>query len=62
VSEWVVDYALRVIAGAMLFIGGCSFGARTMNDVVREEAAKAGAAEWVTGEDGEPEFRWRTQE
>lgn len=53
-----VSFVFGLLLGA---IAGCTAGVDARDKFVRNEAVKAGAAEWVAGEDGEAEFRWRTE-
>ena len=57
-GEGCFYFLMAVVA---MFTIGCFVGRGCGVDSAKTEAVKAGAAEWVAGESGEAEFRWRTE-
>jgi len=60
-SDLVLDLVLVIIC---FFVGGFLgyVGGKTIGDkMVRQEAVRNYAAVYVANDDGEPEFKWRTQ-
>lgn len=59
-TDFFVGLAIGFIGGALLVVAACE-SSKIPNEIhkVKTEAIKAGAAEWVTSETGEPEFRWK---
>ena len=51
---------LTFMAIVISFKCGLSIGHSQGMEAIRNEAAKAGAAEWVPGADGQPVIRWKT--
>ena len=50
---------VAVIIAFAMFFAGVLLGGIVKNGQVRKEAVNAGVAEWVAGEHGGAEFRWR---
>lgn len=58
----IIAFVGGIFFGVCLFMGiliMCGFTPGDIKEGVHRDAVKAGVAEYVVGEDGEPVFQWR---